>query len=162
MLNSNPPRTGIEKALEIASIVILLAGVLYLILDWGNIPDRVPGHYNFTGEVDRWDSKGSLFVLPGAAFFLYALLSLITLIPYKPKKDGKMSPERSLAVWRNSRLLLTALKAEIVAIFIYLEWQTIEVARGNASSLGGGFLPVYLVIIFGTLTYFLLRQRRIK
>ncbi len=161
MPNNNPPRSGLEKSLEIAAIFFFAAGILYLALNWGTIPDRVPGHFNFAGEVDRWDGKSALFILPGAALFLYVLLSLITLIPHRPKKDGKISPEKALATWKNSRLLLTALKAEIIAIFMYLEWQTIQVARGNATGLGEGFLPVYLIIIFGTLIFFLLRQRRL-
>jgi len=161
MLKSNPPRSNLEKILEAVSLFILIGSFLYLLINWGNIPEKVPGHYNFAGEPDRWDDKAVLFVLPGVSLFLYILLTAVSFIPHKNKEDNKISPERAHARWQNNRLMLTFLKAEIMAVFSFIGYRSIEVARGVETGLGEGFLPVYLIIIFGTLTFFLLRHRRI-
>jgi hypothetical protein len=46
--------------------------------------------------------------------------------------------------------MIVALKAEIILLFAYLQQQTIQVALGKAEGLGIAFLPIFLILIFGT------------
>lgn len=55
------------KLFIITSIVILLPILAGIIL-WDQLPNSIPVHWNFSGEVDRWTSKTS------AVFFLPLLL----------------------------------------------------------------------------------------
>ena len=53
-----------------ALVAISVVGTAVLIVF---MPDTVPAHYNFAGEIDRWGSKYENFAFPAIA----VLLSLI-------------------------------------------------------------------------------------
>mgnify|MGYP000956875926 FL=1 len=53
------------------------------------------------------------------------------------------------------RQLIIIIKAEFVVIFTYIGWRSIKVALEKVSGLGTGFLPVILVVIFGTLAIYI-------
>lgn len=38
---------------EILSFFLLIGVWIYLFLNWGNMPDKIPGHYNAVGEENK-------------------------------------------------------------------------------------------------------------
>ncbi len=56
--------TKFQNFLEVISILLLISMFAALYLNWGNIPDRNPGHYNALGEIDRWGNKSNFYSCP--------------------------------------------------------------------------------------------------
>ena len=79
-------KNALDVAETVVSLLCLVGVVVYLILAWGNIPDRIPGHYNALGEVDHWSSKTSLIVLP---IISWGLFGFITLVERYPVEGGE-------------------------------------------------------------------------
>ena len=50
-----------------ALVVISVVGTAVLIVF---MPDTVPAHYNFAGEIDRWGSKYENFAFPAIAVLI--------------------------------------------------------------------------------------------
>lgn len=48
---------------ELPIIILTLLPILYLAFIWGELPEKVPLHWNGAGEVDRWGSKNQLWWL---------------------------------------------------------------------------------------------------
>ncbi len=73
---------NLKKELPIIGFVLL--PFIYLAYLWNSLPEKVPIHWNFKGEIDGWGTKyaliGVLFLLP---VFTYVLMLLI------PKIDPK-------------------------------------------------------------------------
>ena len=44
--------------MEVLGLIMLIGTPLYLFISWPSIPDKLPMHYNFAGEIDRWGGKG--------------------------------------------------------------------------------------------------------
>ncbi|MEG0409753.1 MAG: DUF1648 domain-containing protein [Erysipelotrichaceae bacterium] len=42
---------------NILSVIFLVSVFCYLLFNWGNFPEQIPGHYNAVGVIDRWGSK---------------------------------------------------------------------------------------------------------
>ena len=52
------------KMLALTSVIILLPALAGVIL-WNRLPDRMPTHWNVSGEIDSWSSKPfAVFGLP--------------------------------------------------------------------------------------------------
>ena len=69
---------------ELPIIAIVLIPFIYLAFLWNSLPEKVPTHWNYKGEIDRWGEKYSLI---GLLFLLPVLTYLLLLII--PKIDPK-------------------------------------------------------------------------
>ena len=69
---------------ELPIIAIVLIPFIYLAFLWKTLPEKVPTHWNSSGEIDRWGDKYSLI---GLLFLLPVLTYLLLLII--PKIDPK-------------------------------------------------------------------------
>ncbi len=71
---------------ELPTLILLALPFVILPIVWNDLPDEVPMHWNFAGEVDRWEAPGfNLFLVPIIAVGLYLFMLLI------PRIDPKRS-----------------------------------------------------------------------
>ncbi|WP_432362617.1 DUF1648 domain-containing protein [Sporosarcina sp. UB5] len=162
-MNNKPvldiPKSSFEKTLDIITALIFLAGIIYTIVIWGQLPDQVPAHYNAAGDVDRWGSKWELILLPIIAALLAVFLTFLEKHP-EWHNYIKLNENNIEFQYKNSRMLLNVLKNECVLLFTFLTYKTEQVALGNIDSLGITFLPIFLVILFGSMAFFIVRSLR--
>jgi len=149
--------TKFQKVIEIITIILLISIWAYLILSWDTIPAKIPGHYNGAGVVDRWGSKNEILVMPIASIALYALLTMVSYFPSTWNIPVEITEENREFVYRNVKTMLSLLKLEVITTFTYITYCNI-----NTISLGVWFLPVELILIFGTLIYFIVKVSKKK
>src|SRR5436190_2580595 len=91
----------IAAAMIVATLVVTV--VLY-----AHLPDQIPEHWNFKGEIDHYGSRQSIFMLPG---IMAAALLLFAVLPW-------LSPKRfEVETFRSSYLYLMIL---VLALIAYL------------------------------------------
>lgn len=142
-------------------MIVFAAGMVHLIAVWGQLPDQVPAHYNAAGEVNRWGSKWELILLPTIAAFLAILM---TFLEKHPEWHNHMNlNENNIEFqYKNSILLLNVIKNECVLLFVFVDYNIVQVALGKAESLGILFMPIFLVILFGSMIFFIVRSIKHK
>ena len=72
----------LKKELPLLSVVAL--PFIYLTYVWNNLPTKVPLHWNFKGEIDRYGDKIELLLIPIIMPLLTYVIFLIV-----PKIDPK-------------------------------------------------------------------------
>ena len=144
-----------QTLLEVAALIALFAMWIYLITSWGGLPDKIPAHYNGAGEVDRWGSKAVILMLPIMGAGLYLLLTLITFFPSAWNVPVQITEKNRMFVYHNLKTLLIFIKLELVICFAYITYCDITL-----TSLGVWFLPSFLIVLFGTIIYYVVRIRR--
>jgi hypothetical protein len=151
----NVPRTPFELALELVAAGGLVLVFIVLAQAWSGLPDRVPQHFGATGQPDTWGGKNILWLFPGVAAGLSLLLTIANRFPQTFNYPWPITEQNAEAQYVLARTLLTAMKAEIVVLMAYLEWETIRVALGRSAGLGVAFLPVFLgAMVLTTGLYF--------
>lgn len=81
----------------LTSIIILLPILIGLIL-WGELPDKLPTHWNAEGVVDGWSSKGfAVFGLPLFLFVVHWVCLLAT--NADPKKQNHTDKIVGVVLW---------------------------------------------------------------
>ncbi|MGM9920141.1 MAG: DUF1648 domain-containing protein [Bhargavaea sp.] len=154
------PKTGLERIMDWAAILLFAAGTGYLIWIWGDLPAEVPAHFNGAGEVDRWGSKWELVMLPIIAGLLWIGMTVLEKYPEKHNYMAELNERNIEFQYRNSRMMLNVLKNLVVLGFIYLSYLSTQVALGEEDSLGIGFLPFFLVLMFAPMIIFMIRSLR--
>ncbi|MBW7475453.1 DUF1648 domain-containing protein [Paenibacillus oenotherae] len=154
------PRTRLEQLHDILSVVVLAFSIIYFILNWSDLPQTVPIHYNGRGEADGWGSKATLLILPLLSLILFIGLSILSKYPHKFNYPFKINAENAPHQYQTAKLLLSWMKVELVLLFGYLQWSIIQNALGHSAGIGVWLLPAVLVIIFGTIIIHLIRMKR--
>jgi len=72
---------------EIPYLLIALLPFAYLIYIWPSLPQKVPMHWNGSGEIDRWGDKSETIILP---FLMSGLVYFIFLVIPKIDPKGKL------------------------------------------------------------------------
>ena len=155
----NIPKTRFETFLDAVGIISYITLIVYLLAQYGALPDSVPGHYNAAGEVDRWGSKTELFILPIVAAVLWVPMTILEKYPHTYNYLN-LREDNFEAQYKNGKLMMNVLKNEIVLLFSWITYQNIRVAIGESEGLGAAFLPVFLAVIFGSLFIFMFRMLR--
>lgn len=137
--------------MELISVggIVLIIGMLNLA--WSSLPALVPTHFGPSGHADAWGDKRSILILPAMSVILYLMLTVTSRYPHKFNYLWPITAQNAREQYRLARLLLAWLKAEMIILFTFLTWATIRVAWGQAEGLGVVFLPIVLVVMFGTI-----------
>ena len=62
-------------------LIILVSTILFLAVTWSKIPNKVPMHYDFAGNIDRWGSKLEILILPVITWIMYIFMTIIGKFP---------------------------------------------------------------------------------
>jgi hypothetical protein len=156
------PKSSLEIGLETAAALGMLTMLYVTIKSWPLLPDNIPHHFGGSGKPDAWGGKWILWLLPGISLVLYIGLTILSRYPHIYNYPWPITEKNAAAQYHLARIMIGALKAEIVLIFIYIQQQTIQVALGKVEGLGIAFLPIFLILIFGTVGIYFVKAYQAK
>lgn len=122
-----------KKLLIITSVITLLPILAGLIL-WSKLPDQIPTHWNFAGEIDDYSSK------PFAVFGLFGFLLAVHIICFiammaDPKHRNISRKSLSLVLW------IAPVISVLVGLLIYAAALGIPVSVER-------IIPVFVGLLF--------------
>ncbi len=154
-------KSRLEIVLEALALVTLVAMFAVVGSSLGDLPERIPTHFSFSGRPDAWGGKDSIWILPGLGVLVYGFLSFSRGRPEwmnVPFSLDKYNPD--VLVILNQFLLVT--KASVILVLGVLCWRSVEVAAGRAAGLGIGFLPITMVLVFAPMIAYLVKLSKYR
>ena len=143
--------------MEILGLIMLIGTPLYLLIRWSSIPDKLPMHYNFVGEIDRWGGKGEILFLVVMIWILYLMISLVEHFPSIWNTGVQVTSENRARVYRTLKYMVKTLKLVMTLIFTFLIFNTVA-----GTPLPRWFTPAYLILIIGNFAFWLIRLYRVR
>ena len=149
----------IHQFLNSIALFIWIATIVYIIVNWTNLPNEVPTHYNFRGEPDSWGNKWFVFFPPTIGIALWLFMGAIG----NPKTWQFLSvKEQSAAQIENSVAMLRTIQAEILLIFSFISIKDVYTVKGGNFHLGIWEMIIVLTVLFSTCALFAWRGHRIN
>lgn len=145
--------TKFQAALEIIGAAIIAAFAIFMITSWSNIPEKIPGHFNVSGEVTRWGNKSEILIAPIVGVIIYIAITVLTFFPGIWNVPTAKRKENQEAVYRTIKTMILFLKIEMISVYFYITYFS-----AKALALPKAFLPINLLVIFGSLIYFTFRS----
>ena len=149
-----------EIVIEIVSIITIITGIGLLLKYYSLLPSIIPSHFDAAGVPNRYGSKSYLFILPIITFIMYFSLTILSRFPNIYNYPEPITEENVEYQYRCARKLIIIIKTEIVICFTYIEWISIKAALEKSSGLGLWFLPVFIIVVFGTLIIYIKKSLR--
>jgi uncharacterized membrane protein len=146
--------TTTDKVIEIVAGSSLLVVWGLIIVNYSDLPDIIPIHFNGSGEADRFEGKSNIWNLPIVASVLFIILSIVNRYPHIFNYPTKITKENAQRQYTYATRLIRSVKLIFVVVFGLVEFKTIQVAQGVANGLGTWFLPFVLAAVFIPIIYF--------
>jgi len=156
------PKTRSEKVWDVIGYASYMISIILLMVTWMDLPDRVPAHFNASGEVDRWGSKYELFILPGIGFFSLVLMQLLEKHPEWHNYPKRLNEENVEQFYLLSRKILNQTKNLCLILFSVIIAGSISIAMGKADRLSMWFFLFIVIISLLPVVVGLIKQRKIK
>lgn len=147
----------IDFLMEAICLVLLIGITLYLAINWSSLPDEIPAHYDWAGNIDRWGSKGELLIVPIMSWLLYLMITALEQFPMIWNTGVRVTVENAGRVYRVLKYMVKSLKMIMVMDFTYL---TINSLSGK--ELSGWFTLIVMGVLFGDLFFWIWRLFKAK
>jgi uncharacterized membrane protein len=151
--------TYIDWIIEVISLALLLALISLTVHNSSMMPDRIPTHFNMQGIPDGYGSKATIWILPGIGLFIYLLLTIIARIPRTYNFPVTITKENAEIQYKLATRFIRVLKALMLLMFAFINYKTLETALNRSGGLGKGFMPVFLLFIFSSITFYIVKSR---
>ncbi len=100
-----------KNKIEIAIFIALLLSLIHTIMMFPMLPDIIPTHWNFSGEIDGWSQKWMLWVLHIVNWGIYISMYIVPKID--PKKENYKRFSTSYSIIKLVIILLLACMIEV-------------------------------------------------
>ena len=141
-----------------------LAGLVMLLVVpafyYQQLPESIPVHFNFQGQPDSFGPRETIWILPTIGTVLFLLMSIANQSPHTFNYTVKIDERNAEVEYAMATRMMRLIKALIVVVFVYLDWTSIQIALGESTGLYWWFAPAFLLALFGTVGFFVLRSRR--
>jgi uncharacterized membrane protein len=144
-----------DKRINEIAIAGLVALFVVAIYGWFVSPDTIPVHFGFDGRPNAFGSKRILWMLPGLALFLYGFLTYLNREPHKFNYLVPINENNARRQYMIAMSMLNWLKVELMWMFAFMECQMYSLATSENFVFGSWFLPIFVLIILGTVGYWI-------
>lgn len=155
-------RPVIKIKRERTDLIIEIIGFLGLIiliglplLFFNKLPETIPIHFGLSGEADGFGDKGILWVLPIVGCVMYSGLIWLIRFPHLYNYPQDVTEANAAHLYKMATRMIRLINTLMSCAFAFLTYKIIQNALGHQSGLGYWFVPVFLILVFGAITYFL-------
>jgi len=121
---------------DLMGYLFFIGSVLLLVTVWSHLPDQVPAHFNFKGEVDRYGSKYELIILPVIGLFTMLLLLTFEKHPEMHNYPKRFNESNAAQFYLHSRKMLNQLKNMSLILFAVILFESVSMAFGWTEGMG--------------------------
>jgi hypothetical protein len=125
-----------DKVQEILAAVLLAGHVLLVALNFADLPESIPIHINYRDEIDGWGKKGSIWLLPLIALFIYGLMTVVNRRPDKFNYPYRFKPENAEWEYLRATRVIRWLKLCIMGLLMVLSWRLIAEVKPQIGYMG--------------------------
>lgn len=142
-----------------ASIVVLWAITIFF---YSGLPDKIPTHYNLSGEPDSFGTKKTIIALPIIATVLFLFISMLNKYPHIFNYPVKITEKNALAQYQNTLMMTRYLKLGITILFTLIVIETIRFTNLESKQPTPYLWLLALVIFFIPIGYFVMRAFKLR
>jgi uncharacterized membrane protein len=117
------------------------------------LPDRIPTHFDLAGNPNGWGSPAMLLLFPVLTAGIYLLITIVARFPAAFNYPVRVTAENRPRLQALALSMIVWLKMEIVCLFAWMQWATIQTARHAQPGLPVALMPVTLVAVFVTIVW---------
>lgn len=118
-----------DIAMEIICFATLVGMTAFLVSEWSGMPEKIPMHYDWAGNIVRWGEKSELLFLPIMTWGLYAFITFLEQIPQIWNTGVTVTEENKVRVYRVLKYMIKTLKLFFALSFVYMVFHSVTMTN---------------------------------
>ena len=151
-----------DKILEVVGWVSVFGIWALPLINYFDLPEIIPIHFNGAGKADRFGNKTHIFILPIISTLLFIGLTTLNKHPHIFNYPSQITKENAVDQYTNATRMMRVLKLVIVLLFGLIVFRKIQIVNGHADGLGAWFLPFTIGLFIILSLYFLMMSMKDK
>lgn len=151
-----------EKLANIIGYAALLFTILFIFSKWGTLPEEVPMHFNFQGEVNRYGSKFEMLILPIISVGTFILLQVLENKPHLHNYPERLNETNVEQFYRLSKKMINYTKNVCALLFAVICFDIISIALGSDYAALNYVTIGLIVLLFVIVIVGLIKTMKIK
>jgi len=143
------PLEPIDVILETTTAAILIGLLVYVFISYTSLPEIVPTHINFNGEVNNTGHKTTIWLLVGITTAITIGLHILTKFPHIHNYMVNITEENAEHNYRMSSRLLRIVNLLTLLLLAYVCYSIIQRANGNDFFMKSTL--VYIIIAYSVI-----------
>lgn len=147
--------------LDITTFMLFIIFTLYFTQQWLTLPNELPIHFNMKGEPDGWGGKWVVWIPLIIGLILWIGLSTLEKYPHTYNYQN-LNAENAERQYKNARIMVNIMKAEITLFFMYISWMIIGFSSEREAN--NVWLPIamFIIALFGSIAFFIYRSFKLR
>ena len=154
--------TNSQRWINRLSLIIMALTAIYLVFIYQKLPNEIPMHFNFRGDVDNWGPKWTIFILWGIGLIIYLLNTSTQSIPQKYNYIVKITAENAEKQYKLAIQMMSFLKLELMVLIAYLLWAVVQNALDKMNYLNIYVMGGFVICLFSTLIIYISKSRKYR
>lgn len=151
-----------DNLLEFFGWITLVILWILTIVNYSELPDTIPIHFDARGEINNYGNKATILALPIIGTFIFVAMTLLNKYPSSLNYPVNINEGNALKQYTITKRLMRYLKFAIPFIFNLIVFQTIQITKGLTKGLSIWLLPFVLGIIFIPIILFTIKSNNNK
>lgn len=151
-----------DKTLILIGTIPIIFILIYIKIIWSEIPEIIPTHFGFSGTPDAFGNKRSLFIIVVIAIVLHLLLAVLSKFPEYYNYPFQITEKNAEPLYKIGRQTMLIIDLEISFFLSVLTWQNVQAAMSEIQEMNGGFLFLFLGVIFLTIIIEIVKMNKFK
>ena len=153
-------KLAVAKVFDVLVVALFAAALVYLIVQWNQLPDEIPAHFGGDGEVDRYGSRAELLLLPVIGLIMWVGMWLLEKYPHTYNYIN-LRPDNKEIQYRYGILFMNVIKNLSTLLFVFLIWQMTDIAMARIDSLNMSIFITLLVLLFGSIGFYIYKVMKL-
>ena len=145
-----------DKILEIVGWISVVGIWALPLINYFDLPEIIPIHFNGVGKANGFGNKTHIFVLPIISTLQFIGLTILNKRPHVFNYPSQITKENAFRQYTNATRMMRVLKLVIVLLFGLIVFRKIQIINGHADGLGTWFLPFTIGLFIILTIYFLI------
>ena len=145
-----------DKILEIVGWISVFGIWALPLINYFDLPEIIPIHFNGAGKANGFGNKTHIFVLPIISTLQFIGLTILNKRPHVFNYPSQITKENAFRQYTNATRMMRVLKLVIVLLFGLIVFRKIQIINGHADGLGTWFLPFTIGLFIILTIYFLI------
>ena len=129
--------------------LMLLGTTFYVMINWTQMPDQIPLHYDFAGNVTDYGGKAAIIPILAVTWFVFILMTVLVKFPRVWNIPVTVTKENFERVYGITRGMMEVVKFEAILLMIVTIISTVKGSEFPVSLMTVLMVVIMLTVVIG-------------